>query len=410
MFHKAPCLTTREKALAAFVRASLLIVIGFAAPFPVFADTPVRETEVSKLQIEEGRQSVVEDLDAFFNEVPEFSGVVLIADRGEPIYKRAFGTRNYSTNAQMQDDSLFELASVSKPFTSMAVLMLVQEGLIDLDDPLEEYISGLEYEGVTIRHLLTHTSGVPDYMAVMSEHWDKTKVATNADAIAYLKQYRPEILFAPGEKYKYSNTGYLLLASIVEAVTDQDFADFLRQRIFEPLEMTDTDIREYTEWDTNDRFAVGSKKNEETGKHARAVDTSGETYAVWLGGRYGPGRVSSTVDDLLKWDRSLYTEKLVSRDLLAAAFTKPVLNDGEPSDYGFGWSIDEENAGLGKIVSHTGGNPGISTVLLRCIETDMTAIVLNNTGDFDTVRSLRGKLEGGLLSRLRPGEMTQLSK
>ncbi|MEM9898874.1 MAG: serine hydrolase domain-containing protein [Pseudomonadota bacterium] len=191
--------TIAKKMLTKCIRVSVLLAALFASPLPLYADTPVEKTKVSDPLIEESRRSVVQELDAFFKEAPEFSGVVLIADRGEPIYKRAFGRRNFSTNAQMQEDSLFELASVSKPFTSMAVLMLVEDGVIDLDDPLEKYVTGLQYDGVTVRHLLTHTSGVPDYMAVMSKHWDKTKVATNADAIAYLKQYRPEILFAPGE-------------------------------------------------------------------------------------------------------------------------------------------------------------------------------------------------------------------
>ncbi|MEM8986026.1 MAG: serine hydrolase domain-containing protein [Pseudomonadota bacterium] len=379
----------------------LSATILFTTSLPSYANKLSQNSEFADLSLNEKQQSVADELDRFFSEIPEFSGVVLVTDRGAPIYKRALGWRDFSTDSPMREDSIFELASVSKPFTAMAVLLLVKDGVISLDDPLEKHIPGLEYDGVTIRHLLTHTSGVPDYMKIMSRHWDKRNVAVNADAISYLKQYRPEVLFKPGEDYKYSNTGYLLLASIVEAASGQDFADFSRQRIFAPLEMNDTDIRNHTDWDKIDRFAVGFKKNRWSGKYVRAVDVHGDSYAVWLGGRYGPGRVSSTVDDLSKWDRSLYTEKLISYDLIEAAFTKGVLNNGVQIDYGFGWFIEGEDHPLGKIVHHSGGNPGIATSILRCIESDIAVIVLNNTGGFEVISSLNEKLVKELLAQLR---------
>ncbi|PMD88390.1 serine hydrolase, partial [Siphonobacter sp. BAB-5405] len=159
---------------------------------------------------------VAQPLDAFFRTAPDFSGVVLIAEKGKPVYHRAFGYQNFDTRQSMTTASVFELASLSKQFTAMTILLLKEAGKLQYDDPIENYLPGLPYPGVTIRHLLNHTSGLPDYQEVMDQHWDKSKVAGNADNIAYLIQYHPERQFEPGSRYEYSNTGYMLLASIVE--------------------------------------------------------------------------------------------------------------------------------------------------------------------------------------------------
>lgn len=323
--------------------------------------------------------SLAENFDGLLADFPEFSGVILVADKGVPVYHRAFGFRDFTNSKPMRPDSIFELASLSKQFTAMTVMLLMEDGLLEADGLLEQYLPNIPYPGITIRHLLNHTSGLPDYQGLMEQYWDKSKVADNGDIMAYLAQYKPPRLFAPGEKYKYSNTGYVLLASIVEVVSGQDFTDFIRARIFKPLQMTDTDIRSPGDWDMIDRFALGYKIDEESGKYIRAVDLSGQGYTVWLGGRYGPGRVSSTTEDILKWDRALYTDKLVGARVRQMAFTPGHLNDGAAHDYGFGWHI-KTDADFGKFMTHSGGNPGYATRIFRFVEADMTVIILNNNG------------------------------
>lgn len=178
---------------------------------------------------------IPDQVQAIFDTIPDFSGVVLVADNGNTIYEKAFGVRNFETNEPIQTSDIFELASVSKQFTAMTIMMLKEEGKLDYEDPIEKYLPGLPYNGITIRNLLNHTSGLPDYQAVMDENWDKSKVATNKDILEYLKKYHPPKNFEPGEKYQYSNTGYVFLGSITEAVSGQDFVTFCRDRIFNPF-------------------------------------------------------------------------------------------------------------------------------------------------------------------------------
>ena len=323
------------------------------------------------------QRSLETKLDELFASTPDFSGVVLIADKGKPVYEKAFGYKRFETKTPLTTSSIFELASVSKQFTAMTIMMLKQAGKLGYDDPVETYIPGLPYPGITIRHLLNHTSGLPDYQDVMDQHWDKSKVANNADNIAYLIQYHPARLFKPGAKYTYSNTGYMLLASITEKVSGQDFIEFCRTRIFKPVGMTHTDIRTRDEKLKLADVAWGHMYVADKKRYMQADSFPEFNYAIWLGNRKGPGRISSTADDLLKWDRALYTGKLVSQQTLADAFTPAKLNDGSLTSYGFGWELSKSDK-LGQLVWHDGDNPGYKTQITRYIDADKTVIVLCN--------------------------------
>ena len=211
----------------------------------------------------------------------------------------------------------------------------------------------------------------------MDKYWDKSKVAGNADCIEYLNKYAPPKNFKPGEKYEYSNTGYLLLASIAEKASGKDFIELCRKWIFRKLKMKSTDIRTLEEKKATKNFAIGHIYVEERNKWIRADSFPSSDYTIWLGNRKGPGRISSTAADLLKWDKALYTEKLIKQSTLQDAFTPMKLNDGSLSNYGFGWSLRTDTA-FGKIFSHTGDNPGYKTQIIRYIYKKKTIIVLNN--------------------------------
>ncbi|MVM41048.1 serine hydrolase [Spirosoma sp. HMF3257] len=321
--------------------------------------------------------SLNNELTSLFAGIPDFSGAVLIADKGKPIYQKAFGYKNFETREPITTSSIFELASVSKQFTAMTIMMLKQQGKLAYDDLIEKYIPGLPYPGITIRHLLNHTSGLPDYQDVMDKHWDKSKVANNADNITYLIQYHPAKLAEPGEKYQYSNTGYMLLASITEKASGQDFIEFCRTRIFKPVGMTHTDIRTRADKIKLPDMAWGYMYVPDKKRYVRADSFPEFNYAIWLGNRKGPGRISSTVGDLLKWDRALYTNQLVSQQTLKDAFVPAKLNDGSLTQYGFGWEVKQSDK-LGKVVWHDGDNPGYKTQIMRYIDADKTIIVLCN--------------------------------
>ncbi len=316
-------------------------------------------------------------IDSLLNTVPDFSGVILFADHGKPILQKAYGVRDYDSNTPIQLDDIFELASVSKQFTAMTIMMLKEEGKLNYDDSLTKFLPNLPYTGITIRHLLTHTSGLPDYQAVMDAHWDKSKAANNQDIMEYLIKYNPPIMFAPGEKYMYSNTGYVFLASISEVASGKDFVELCRQRIFPPLRMNSTGIRSNNEKLKLTNLAHGNIFSSEQNRFIRADSFPSSNYIMWLGGRKGPGRVSSTAADLLKWDSALYADPLISQETLSDAFTPYTLNDGSKSNYGFGWEIMPSSP-AGKIVWHNGDNPGYKTIIVRYIDQDKTLIMLNN--------------------------------
>jgi CubicO group peptidase (beta-lactamase class C family) len=250
---------------------------------------------------------------------------------------------------------------------------------------------------MTIRQLLTHTSGLPDYQAIMDSYWDKSKVAGNDDIINYLNKYAPPKLFEPGEKYLYSNTGYVLLASILEKVSGRDFIEFCNTEIFNKLKMNHTAIRSLQEKAKIKNFAIGHVFVPERNDYIRADSFPSSNYTIWLGNRKGPGRISSTADDLLKWDQALYTNYLLSQTTLEEAFTPMLLNNGAISNYGFGWDLrPAEN-----IVWHNGDNPGYKTIIIRFLKSNITLIVLCNNAT-DAFENLTAELKNCIQAPLVP--------
>lgn len=347
--------------------ANVLVLLFFLVMM-FFSCMPVKKEGIAVLRAK---------IDSTFLETPDFSGVVLVADRGKVVFHKAFGMRDFELQTPLGTGDIFELASVSKQFTAMIIMQLEEQGLLAFDDSLSTFIPGLPYAGITVRHLLNHTSGLPDYQSVMDQHWDKTAIAGNEDNIAYLIRYHPPRLFLPRERYEYSNTGYMLLASIAERTSGEDFISLCRKLIFSPLNLRDTDIRTNEQKREIPNFARGYIFVPGKEKYVRADSFPEFNYTIWLGDRKGPGRISSTSSDLLKWDRALYSPSLVKQSTLQKAFTPATLLDGSLSNYGFGWTLGSDDR-LGKVVWHTGDNPGYKTEIVRYIDADKTIILLNN--------------------------------
>jgi CubicO group peptidase (beta-lactamase class C family) len=259
-------------------------------------------------------------------------------------------------------------------------MQLQSQGKLDYDDPVEKYLS-IPYKNITIRHLLNHTSGLPDYQAIMDAHWDKTRVADNNDIIQYLNKYAPPALFPPGDRYEYSNTGYVLLASIAEKAGNADFTEMLREWVFKKYRMMDSDLRTPSEKKQLKNLAYGHIKQGGTQSYVKADSFPSSNYTIWLGHREGPGRISSTAYDLLKWDRALYDPRFFTPEMKREAFKPAVLNNHSLSQYGFGWELGVDEV-LGKYVQHSGDNPGYKTEIVRYIDADKTIILLcNNAHD-----------------------------
>ncbi|UZR94482.1 serine hydrolase domain-containing protein [Chondrinema litorale] len=305
------------------------------------------------------------------------SAVLLVAENGDVKLHKAKGYKNFETNTNLEKNDVFELASVSKQFTATAIMMLEQDGKLSFDDYLQHYLPELPYEGVTIRQMLQHISGLPDYMVLFEEHWDKSKVAGNKEIIEYLVKYHPPVLFKPGEKYEYSNTGYVLLASVVEVVSGEDFVDFLQNRVFKTGGLDKTAIRSKEEKLKMADFAWGFIYDAEKQKYLAADSFPYTDYGTYLGDRKGPGRVSSTALDLLKWDQYLRSGSLLKDSTLIVAYTPAKLNDGSEYPYGFGWGVSDDDK-YGKVARHNGSNPGYSTTFIRFLDSDRTLILLCN--------------------------------
>ncbi len=317
-------------------------------------------------------------LDSLYSE-GSINGCFLIAEKGEIIYNRSFGLANEDTKEKITENTVFELASVSKQFTAMAIMMLSEDGKLKLDDKIKVHIPELAfYKGVTIRNLMHHTGGIPAYEQLMEEFFDKTKIATNDDIIQLLSEKKPKPLFKPNTKFQYSNTGYALLASIVERASGVTYGEFLNQRIFTPLGMTSTLVynRRYAPRNV-DQYALGYVYSESLQKYVLPDEVEESKMVIWMDGIVGDGCVNSSALDLLKWDRALYTNQLLSAEGMRQLFITGVLRDKTKLNYGCGWFVGELKD-LGKFVNHSGGWPGYRTYIERQLDNDKTIIVLQN--------------------------------
>lgn len=342
-------------------------------------------------------QDKVQKIDSLLNAVyasKKINGNFLIAEKGKVIYSKSFGNANEDKKEKLNESSIFELASCSKQFTAMAIMILKEKGKLKLDDEILKYIPELSnYKGISIRHLLNHTGGLPDYMEIMDSLYDKSKIATNKDIIAIFSKQNPKILFEPNTKYEYSNTGYALLASIIEKASGLTFADFLNKNIFKPLQMKNTFV--YTRRFAPkkiDNYAFGYVYSDGLKKYLLPDEIKETKMVIWLDGIVGDGCINSTVKDFLKWDRALYTNRLLSEAGMKEIFEVATLNDNSKTKYGFGWQVDN-NADFGKIVSHSGGWPGYVTFIDRHITNDKTIILLQNHNNVSIpVKSIRSIL------------------
>jgi CubicO group peptidase (beta-lactamase class C family) len=308
----------------------------------------------------------------------KFNGNVLIADHGKIVYKKSFGVSNFDTKAPLNDSSVFELASVSKQFTAAGILILKEKGKLQLTDSLRKFFPELPYHNITVRHLLNHTSGVPDYESVMNEKWDRHKIAFNNDMIQFFAKEKTPVEFKPGQSWAYSNTGYALLASIIEKASGQSYKEFLAQNIFSPLKMTHSRIyntRRSGELVQN--YAYGFVWSDSLKTFMLPDSVKRYKMVFWLDGIQGDGVVNSTTEDLLKWDRGLMSYQILSKETTDAMLSRQaVIDSASDQNYGYGVMVSKND--LGNFITHSGGWPGYTTNLERYVDQDLTIIILSN--------------------------------
>jgi CubicO group peptidase (beta-lactamase class C family) len=342
-------------------------------------------------------QDRVQKLDSLLQSLyakEKINGNFLIAEKGKVIYSHSFGLANETTQEPLNENSIFELASCSKQFTAMAVMMLHEQGKLSLDDAISKYLPELSfYKNITVRHLLQHTGGLPDYMELMDSLFDKSTIAVNKDIVTLFSTHQPPVLFEPNTQWDYSNTGYALLASIIEKASGSTYADYLHKAIFQPLKMNNTFV--YTRRLSPkkiDNYAFGYVYSDSLKRYFLPDDLEETNMVIWLDGIVGDGTVNSTVNDLLLWDRALYTNTLLSKKGMKAVFEVATLKDKSKTEYGMGWGVNE-HADFGTIVSHSGGWPGYVTYIERHIKKDKTIIILQNHDNVSIpVKSIRNIL------------------
>ncbi|WP_237144563.1 serine hydrolase domain-containing protein [Pontibacter pamirensis] len=308
-----------------------------------------------------------------------FNGTVLVTKYDQVIYKGAFGYADFHRKDTLTTQTAFQLASVSKQFTAMAIMMLKEQGKLTYEDSVQQYIPDFPYKGITIRQLLTHRSGLPNYTYFSDELWPDRRVPiTNEDVLNLMAVHQPRIFYKPNTHFDYSNTGYSLLAAIVDEASGMPFATFLQEHIFEPLEMKST-------------FTFSKDMAVLTGSLATGY-TSGRRKRTpdYLDTVLGDKGLYSTVEDLYKWDQALYTQKLVKRETLEEAFTGSRPEKKKDEDYGFGWRIRQIESG-DTAVYHGGLWHGYNTYMLRNPKDHSAIIVLSNVtnGSLNYLKDVR---------------------
>lgn len=335
-------------------------VLRTTACLALFLGQPIRAAAQTELA------SRVDAIMAPFASEGPGASVAVVKD-GRVVVRRAYGFANLETRTPMRPEMVFELGSVTKQFTSTAILMLVQQGKLALDDDIRKYVPDFPDKGprITIEHLLTHTSGIKDYTD--DPNWPGLwrQDLTPMQVVDLVKDAPLE--FAPGTKWRYDNTGYTLLGLVLEKASGVPYAEFIRANIFEPLGMTHSLYGSFSAI-VPDR-ASGYTRGEKGGWENAPYLSMSQPYAA--------GSLMSNVDDMVKWDAAVSAGKLLAADSWTKAFTGYRLAGGQDSRYGFGWQLGSYERH--EIVRHGGGIPGYSTYVLRMPADHVYVVVLSNS-------------------------------
>jgi len=308
-----------------------------------------------------------------------FNGSILVAKNGKILFEEHVGRKDLRQKDPIESTSTYQLASISKQFTAAAILLLYQEGKLDLDDFASKYLPDFPYQNIKIRHLLNHTSGLPNYMYAAEHNWKSKLPPDNTEMLNLMSNVKMQPYFKPGEKFNYSNTGYFILASIVSKVSNQSLGDFLDSRFFKPLNMQYTYVHNPNEKTKNDEL-IGFRKY---GKSYIAIPFSINDGVV------GDKGIYSNVSDLFKWSQSLENNTILDKTILAQAYLPGKTNSGKIVPYGFGFRLKQEIDS--ELVYHNGVWNGFSTTLRSYKADEITIIILSNNS-FSSITPISEKL------------------
>lgn len=327
-------------------------------------------------------------IDTFFTNRHQkdlFNGNVLFAYKGHIILQKSYGFTNPQDSISLQADHKFQIASVTKTFTSTAVLQLMEKGKLSLDDSVQVYIDSFPYKGITVGMLLCHRGGLSKYEYYCDDYWsDRSKSILNHDVIEIMKKYCPKPYHQPDGTFEYSNTGYMLLSLVIEKASGMEYGEYLKKYIFDPAGMENTYV--YLRGETK---LDSMRLNGYNGKENLIEDT-------YLNGVSGDKGIYTTSGDLLKYDRALRKNLLLKSETQKLAYT-PTSEEREEKgkdNYGFGWRLKNSHNGY-QIVYHTGWWKGFRANFIRNMTRDFTIITLDNIkrGPFISVEELLDLVE-----------------
>lgn len=299
------------------------------------------------------------------NNAPALSLAVL--KEGAVIKAKGYGVANLELKVPATAETVYQLASVTKQFTATGVMLLVEEGKVRLTDPIGKHVKGLPeaWSNITVRHLLSMTSGLKDYLSIVPPK--RGREDFTYEQIVDLIRDEP-VNFAPGERYQYSNSNYILLAMLIRSISGKSYDGFLAEKVWGPLGMRATQRDNPSDVIPNRAGLYEWQSNKF--ENVRFLSPT-----LW---NNGDGGLISTVLDLGKWDAALYGDRILSRATLEQMWSPQKLNGGEESSYGFGWDLGQIRGH--RMVGHAGGRPGTATQITRFVDRKLTVIVLMNGG------------------------------
>jgi CubicO group peptidase (beta-lactamase class C family) len=333
-------------------------------------------------------QNVTTKLREYFSALREnqqFNGNVLVVEKGKMIYEQSFGYSDFINKDLNTKNTVFPIASLSKTMTATAILQLVQSGKLNIADPVVKYLTEFPYPTITIKHLLSHTSGLPSYNAFFdsTKKMHPDKVFTNADFMNGLVKTKRSLIYQPGEKGNYDNINFIVLALVLEKVSGMTYTSYIKKYILAPAGMTNTayfPLKQQYAQGRNRKFAFPHLYPHLYYDTLVKANTVPYVASYWHAYNFnGFGDYVSTTHDLLKYDEAYYNGTFLNSKILNEALTPVKLNNGNNNqdNFGLGWEIEQDTS-LGKVVYHSGSATGLSCILLRNISRHQAIIVFDN--------------------------------
>jgi CubicO group peptidase (beta-lactamase class C family) len=314
------------------------------------------------------------------------SANILIATDSKRLFEKNVGFSDISTARPLQKANAFQVASLSKQFTAYGIMVLRSKGLLAYDSAVKKYLPEFPYPAITIRHLLSHTSGLPNFTQQLLPQLDTTRSNGNKELLALLVQQQPPLQSIPGTIFEYADIGYDLLATMIERISGKTYHSFMQQYVFKPANMRGSSAEQVTDIRRikNDRLAIGHIFDSTAQTYVAAHLQPSRNFVFYLGDFYGDGSVVSTAFDLFMWHRALTRHLLLNDTLQQEAFTPYTINGelpktktGRAIQYGFGWVISRDSV-MGQVLSHGGGHPGFTSYYYRYPAKKLCFIFLSN--------------------------------